>query len=97
MSNPVEKLVDASIEFGADAILMSTIISHNDIHVRNQKKLHQLCIEKGIRDKVLLIGGGTQVKNELAVEAGMDAGFGRGTKGIEVASFIVKKLREKDS
>jgi D-ornithine 4,5-aminomutase subunit beta len=28
----------------------------------------------------------------MAVECGMDAGFGRGTKGRHVASFIVKKL-----
>ncbi|MFA5479360.1 MAG: D-ornithine 4,5-aminomutase subunit OraE [Candidatus Muiribacteriota bacterium] len=94
-SVPVEKLIDAAIEFGAHAILMSTIISHNDIHVKNQKKLHQTAIEKGIRDKIILIGGGTQVNNEQAVEAGMDAGFGRGSKGIEVASFIVEKLRNK--
>ena len=32
--------------------------------------------------------------NQLALEAGMDAGFGRGTKGIEVASFLVKRRRE---
>jgi len=25
----------------------------------------------------------------------MDAGFGRGTKGLDVASFIVKALRER--
>ena len=44
------------------------------------KKLHELCIEKGIRDRIILVAGGTQVSNELAVESGMDAGFGRGTK-----------------
>jgi D-ornithine 4,5-aminomutase subunit beta len=60
------------------------------------KKLHELAIEKGIRDKVLIIAGGTQINNDLAVENGMDAGFGRGTKGIHVASFIVKKLKEKE-
>ena len=34
-SVPVEKLVDAAIETNADAILQSTIISHNDIHYEN--------------------------------------------------------------
>lgn len=94
-SVPIEKLVDSAIEYGADAILMSTIISHNDIHVKSQKRLHEICVEKGVRDKLILIGGGTQVKDDLAKKAGVDAGFGRGTKGIEVASFIVKRLREK--
>ncbi len=89
----VEKLVDAAIELNADAILTSTIISHDDIHYKNMKKLHELCIEKGIRDNIILIAGGTQVSNEYAVEAGVDAGFGRGTKGEHVATFLVEKRR----
>lgn len=93
-SCPVEKLVDASIELNADAILISTIITHNDIHTENMRKLHELCIEKGIRHKVILVAGGTQVTNKIAVEAGMDGGFGRGTHGNDVASFLVKRRRE---
>ncbi|MFA7533967.1 MAG: cobalamin-dependent protein, partial [Tissierellaceae bacterium] len=90
----IEKLVDAAIELNADAILTSTIISHDDIHYKNMKKLHELCIEKGIRDNIILIAGGTQVSNKLAAESGMDAGFGRGTKGDHVATFLVEKRRE---
>lgn len=93
-SCPIEKLVDAAIETNADAILASTIITHDDVHIKNMKKLHQLCIEKGIRHKITLACGGTQVSMEIAREAGMDAGFGRGSKGIDVASFLVKKRRE---
>lgn len=93
-SCPVEKLVDAAIETNADAILASTIITHDDVHIKNMRKIHELCIEKGIRDKVILACGGTQVSNEIAAEAGMDAGFGRGSHGIDVASFLVKKRRE---
>ena len=92
-SCPVEKLVDAAIETNAGAILASTIITHDDVHVKNMRKIHELCVEKGIRDKVVLICGGTQVSHEIAREAGMDAGFGRGTKGIDVASFLVKFRR----
>lgn len=93
-SCPVEKLVDAAIETDADAILCSTIISHNNIHYENMKKLANICVEKGIRDDIILVAGGTQVVNELAVEAGMDVGFGRGSHGIDVASFLVKRRRE---
>lgn len=93
-SVPVEKLVDATIELNADAILASTIISHDDIHYKNMKKLHDYCVEKGIRDKVMIACGGTQVTPEIAVEQGIDAGFGRNSKGIHVATFLVEKRRE---
>jgi D-ornithine 4,5-aminomutase subunit beta len=96
-SVPVEKLVDAAIEIDADAILASTIISHDDIHYKNMKRIHDLSIEKGIRDKIILAAGGTQVSNELAIESGMDAGFGRGSNGDEVATFLVKKRREMEN
>ena len=95
-SVPPEKLVDAAIEANADAILVSTIITHDDIHTKNMSKIHDLCIEKGVRDKLMLVSGGTQVTNEIAKAAGMDAGFGRGSKGIDVASFLVKMRRERD-
>ncbi len=90
-SVPISKLIDAAIEADADAILMSTIISHDDIHYKNMKKTHDLAVEKGIRDKIIIIAGGTQVTPELARKQGVDAGFGRGTKGHHVASFIVKQ------
>lgn len=90
----IEKLVDAAIELNANAILASTIISHDDVHYKNMKKIHDLAIEKGIRDRIIIICGGTQVTPELAVEQGIDAGFGRGTKGSHVASFLVKRRRE---
>ncbi len=91
----IEKVVNSAIETNADAILISTIITHDDIHMKNMKKLAELCEEKGIRDKVMLIVGGTQVTNEIAKESKMDAGFGRGTKGIDVVSFMVKHREEK--
>ncbi len=93
-SVPIEKLVDAAIELNADAILASTIISHDDIHYKNMKKIHELAIEKGIRDKVMIACGGTQVSPEMAVQQGVDAGFGRGSKGINVATFLVKRRSE---
>jgi len=92
-SVPVEKLADAAVEIGADGILASTIISHSDIHRINMRRLHQYCQEKGIRQDMIVVCGGTQISNEIAKEEGMDAGFGRGTKGIHVASFLVEQHR----
>ncbi len=90
----LEKLVDAAIELNADAILASTIISHDEIHYKNMKRIPELCIEKGIRDRIMILCGGTQVTPEIAVKQGVDAGFGRGTKGIHVATFLVKRRNE---
>jgi D-ornithine 4,5-aminomutase subunit beta len=94
-SVPVEKVLDAAIEHAASVVLVSTIITHGDMHRSNMEKLADLAAEKGVRDRLLLISGGTQVTDELARAWGMDAGFGRRTKGIDVASFIVKTMRER--
>jgi D-ornithine 4,5-aminomutase subunit beta len=93
-SVPIEKLVDAAIELNADAILASTIISHDDTHYKNMRRIHEYCVEKGIRDKIMIACGGTQVIPETAVKQGVDAGFGRGSKGVNVATFLVEKRRE---
>ncbi len=90
----ISKLVDAAIEINADAILMSTIISHDDIHYKNMKKIHEYAIEKGVRNQLIIIAGGTQVIQENAVKQGVDAGFGRGANGQHVASFLVKRHKE---
>ncbi len=88
-SVPVEKAVDAAIETDADAILISTIITHADVHRLNMGRLDQTCREKGARAKLILVAGGTQITDELARACGLDAGFGRGTTGQQVASFLV--------
>jgi D-ornithine 4,5-aminomutase subunit beta len=93
-SVPIEKFVDAAIETNSKVIMMSTIISHDDTHYKNMKKLHNYAVEKGVRDKLILIAGGTQVTPEIARKSNMDQGFGRGTKGIQIASFIIDKYRE---
>ncbi len=92
-SVPIEKVLDAAIEHGASTVLISTIITHADVHRDMMQKLSDLAEEKGVREQLLLISGGTQVTDEIARESGMDAGFGRRTKGIDVASFIVQEMR----
>ena len=94
-SVPVEKLVDAAIELNADCIMASTIISHDNVHYKNMKRINDLAIEKGIRDKVIIMAGGTQVIPEDAVKTGIDMGFGRNSHGIDVATFIVEEKRKR--
>lgn len=93
-SVPIEKFIDAAIEEDASVVMISLIISHDDIHYKNMQKLNNYAIEKGVRDKLIIIAGGTQVTPEIAKANGMDQGFSRGTHGIDVASFIVKKHKK---
>ena len=94
-SVPVEKMVDACIEENAQAILATTIISHDNVHYTNMKRLHELCVEKGIRDKVIICAGGTQVIPEEAVKTGIDMGFGRNSHGIDVATFLAEERQRR--
>lgn len=96
-SVPPEKVVNAAIEVGAKVILASTTVTHGNVHKINLKKLNDTATEKGVRDKLIIIGGGTQLSQDTAKEIGIDATFGRGTKGIDVASFIIRRLREKNN
>ena len=93
-SCPPEKLVNAAVELNADAIMASTIISHDDIHYKNIAKIDAIAREMGIRDKIIFIAGGTQVTPELARKAGADEGFGRGSHGVHNATFLIKRRWE---
>ena len=48
--------------------------------------------DRGIRADTH-VAGGTQVNREMAAETGLDATFGRGTKGIDVLDAIVRTMR----
>lgn len=90
-----EQLLDEAERTGARAILISTIVTHSDVHRQHMSRLHELAESRGLRERLLLVAGGTQVTDEMARECHMDAGFGRGTTGHQVASFLVRALREK--
>jgi D-ornithine 4,5-aminomutase subunit beta len=89
----LERILDAAAETGARAVLISTIITHAGVHTENMRRLHELAVARGQRSRLLLVAGGTQVTHDLARGCGMDAGFGRGTTGRDVASFLVRRLR----
>jgi D-ornithine 4,5-aminomutase subunit beta len=96
-SVPLERLLDMVEETGARVALVSTIVTHGDAHKRNMQRLNELAQARGVRDELVLIAGGAQVTDALARACGLDAGFGRGTTGCDVASFIVRKRRAIDA
>jgi D-ornithine 4,5-aminomutase subunit beta len=91
-----ERLLDAAAESCAAIVLISTIVTHGGVHERNMRRIDELARQRGVRDQLVLVAGGTVITDELARACGMDAGFGRGTTGRDVASFLVRALREKE-
>lgn len=89
---PNEVLVAKAVEVGADAILVSKVVTQKNIHVTDLTELVDLLEAEGLRDKVILICGGPRIGHELAVELGYDAGFGPGTVPSEVASFLAQEM-----
>jgi D-ornithine 4,5-aminomutase subunit beta len=90
----LDKLLDEAERLGARAVLISTIVTHGGVHERNMRSLHDLAVRRGLRKRLVLVAGGTLVTDELARACGLDAGFGRGATGHDVASFLVRRLRE---
>jgi len=77
---------------GADAILVSQIITQRNCHKENAAAFVKLVTDQGWRKRVLLLLGGPRIDHKLALELGYDAGFGPGTKPGDVASFLVERV-----
>ena len=92
---PNERLIEYARKEGADALLVSQIVTQKDVHIGNMTELIELLEANGERSRFICIAGGPRIGNNLAVELGFDAGFGRGTYANEVAAFVAKKIVEK--
>lgn len=88
------ELCERARALGADAMLVSQVITQRNCHKENSAALVQMLKEQGLRDKVILLLGGPRIDHALALELGFDAGFGPGTKPNMVAAFLVEKMLE---
>lgn len=86
------ELCEKAKALGADAILVSQVITQRNCHKENAAALVEMVKRQGFRDRVILLLGGPRIDHNLAVELGFDAGFGPGTKPTTVASFLVERL-----
>ena len=84
----IEPILQRAVEKGADAILVSQVVTQRDVHKDNARQLVDLVKDKGLRDRFLLLLGGPRIDHKLALELGFDAGFGPGTKPSDVANFL---------
>lgn len=89
---PNDLLVARSREVGADAILVSKVVTQKNIHLHDMTQLVDLLEAEELRDQVILVAGGPRVTHELAVELGFDAGFGPGTVPSQVAAYLAMEM-----
>jgi beta-lysine 5,6-aminomutase beta subunit len=89
---PNEEFIAKGIELHADALLVSQTVTQKDIHIQNLTNLIELLEAEGLRDRFVVVCGGPRITHELAKELGFDAGFGAGTYGDDVASFVVTEM-----
>jgi beta-lysine 5,6-aminomutase beta subunit len=87
-----EELVERAKALGADAILVSQVITARNCHKENAAALVDLLRKQGLRERFVLLLGGPRIDHQLAVDLGFDAGFGPGTKPAIVASYLVDRL-----
>jgi beta-lysine 5,6-aminomutase beta subunit len=86
-----QALLARAKEVGADAVLVSQVMTQRDLHIENSSQLIMEARRHGMRNLLFLLGG-PRIDHKLARELGFDAGFGPGTRPSQVASFIVDTL-----
>jgi beta-lysine 5,6-aminomutase beta subunit len=87
-----DELLERAKALGADAILVSQVITQRNCHKENAAALVDLLKRAGLRERFVLLLGGPRIDHQLAVDLGFDAGFGPGTKPAVVASYLVERL-----
>jgi beta-lysine 5,6-aminomutase beta subunit len=77
-----------------DAVLVSQVVTQRDAHIHHLIEVRDALREAGLRDGLVLVGGGPRFSPEQAEELGYDHIFGRGTKPSEVASYLAWRVAE---
>ena len=87
----VPRMVAIAAAEGADAVLISQVVTQKDAHIKNTRELAAaFAAARGPRP--LLIIGGPRFDPQMAAELGVDKIFGRGTTPRDVASYLVHML-----
>jgi beta-lysine 5,6-aminomutase beta subunit len=79
-------------EHRADAVLISQVVTQRDAHLVHLREVRAALEDAGLRDGLILVGGGPRFTSEQAAELGYDRIFGRGTLPSEVASYLVSRV-----
>jgi beta-lysine 5,6-aminomutase beta subunit len=87
----VPRLIATAKAEGADAVLVSQVVTQKDAHITNTRELAAAFDAAG-PGRPLLIIGGPRFDPAMAAELGVDKIFGRGTTPRDVASYLVHAL-----
>lgn len=94
----VPTLVERARQEGADAVLVSQVVTQRDAHILNTREMSAAFRESYPEDeRPLLIVGGPRFDESAAADLGVDRVFSRGTTPGEVASFMVHRLTHRRS
>ncbi len=89
----VPHLVEQARARGADAVLVSQVVTQRDAHLRNTQVMSAAFREAYPAERrPLLVVGGPRFDEAAAAELGVDRVFGKGTTPGEVASYLVHAL-----
>jgi beta-lysine 5,6-aminomutase beta subunit len=87
-----ERLLQEARDFGADALLVSQVVTQKDCHRSNLAALIDLAEADEERSQRLFLAGGPRLSHPIALELGFDAGFGPGTLPSDVAAYLAQTL-----
>jgi beta-lysine 5,6-aminomutase beta subunit len=89
----VPELVERARDVGADAVLVSQVVTQRDAHIHNTTAMSAAFREAyPAGQQPLLVVGGPRFDETATAQLGVDRIFGRGTTPAEVASFLVHAL-----
>ncbi|MGN6792232.1 MAG: OAM dimerization domain-containing protein [Streptosporangiaceae bacterium] len=87
----IPRLVATATAEGADAVLVSQVVTQKDAHIKNTREL-SAAFAAASGPRPLRIIGGPRFDPQLAAELGVDKIFGKGTTPRDVASYLVHML-----
>jgi beta-lysine 5,6-aminomutase beta subunit len=87
----VPDLVARAKAEGADAVLVSQVVTQRDAHISNAREM-AAAFEAAGPGRPLLVVGGPRFDPSMAVSLGVDKIFGKATTPGEVASYLVHAL-----
>jgi beta-lysine 5,6-aminomutase beta subunit len=87
----VPRLVDRARAEGADAVLVSQVVTQRDAHISNARQMAAAFDAAGPK-RPLLVVGGPRFDPASTASLGVDKIFGKGTTPGEVASYLAYTL-----
>jgi beta-lysine 5,6-aminomutase beta subunit len=87
----IPRLVTTARAEGADAVLVSQVVTQRDAHIKNTQEMSAAFDAAG-PGRPLLIIGGPRFDPAMTAELGVDKIFGKGTTPRDVASYLAHAL-----